>query len=198
MTTPREESELRRRRAQSGIRRESRASKRAERRMIARELGFSPAQADRMRDLSPQRFEDEIRAERARITRTSRARRTAEQQSRLDSIREYSGQSEITRQRRLATGGTRYENFRMWSSKYVGFPDAALDGDDFFPGITAMNRRAGRNDFDGFGYRAFYYYYVERIMDIDVIAELADRGDSGVRGVTIGDKLSGVRRGRAA
>ena len=79
------------------------------------------------------------------------------------------------------------------------FPDDALDGDGFFPGIRTMNRRAGKDsDFDGFGYRAFYYYYVERIMDIDVIAQLADRGDSGAVGIAT--KLAGVRslKGRAA
>lgn len=164
----------------------------------ARELGFSSQQASRMRDLSRETFENVIASERRRISRKSRSARTSQEISRVEAIRAYEGSDELTRSRRLDAGGTRYENFRRWSSKFEGFPYFAFEGDDIFPGIEEFNLDSGRTRDDGFGYRAFYYYYVERIMDIGVIERLADRGDSGVYPGGIQGKIrdSGLGRNR--
>jgi hypothetical protein len=67
----------------------------------------------------------------------------------------------------------RWERFSKWSEAGV-FPKS------FRARIVQINRAAGLGVNAGFGYRQFYYEYVERLSREDSI-QLADRADSGVR-----------------
>lgn len=139
------------------------------------DLGFSSVVARRYRDHSSFNIEGLTKSERRRISRKAVERRSPAESERLERIRqEQETVTFETRQRRYAPKRERLEDFSRWSNKFTGFPDWALER------IHAYNSAAGKSRDDSFGYRRFYYWYVERIGDFEN-EFYADRGDSGIR-----------------
>lgn len=72
---------------------------------------------------------------------------------------------------KLYTQNQRLGMFREWSSVFTGFPDWALQE------IQETNDRVGRNALDSYGFRQFYYRFVQQRTP-SVASRFADRGDS--------------------
>lgn len=154
---------------------ESRSDKRKERYAEAIALGFSPAEARALRDRSGDNIQKAFTAERRRISRKPASERTAAESFRLTRIQQRDIRADQIRlQARLDARRARWQQFSEWSSKGVGFPPSALRR------IRAYNKAAGLSRDDGFGFRRYYYEYVER-LDPEEVSELADRADSGTR-----------------
>lgn len=151
---------------------ESRSDKRKERYRELRALGFSASEARRYRDQSGTNIDKRISVEQRRISRKPQQMRSSEEVFRLERIRNRR-KSRVTRQPRLDSRRERWQRFSDWS-KVQRFPK------EYQARIDQINERAGKPRFDGYGYRRFYYEYVERLSMEDSI-QLADRGDSGVR-----------------
>lgn len=143
---------------------------------MLRELGFSHTDARRLRDQSQTNIEVVIVRERRRISRKSVSQRTPKETARLNRLRDTSTPPEVEkRTRRLKTRGNRWQDFSDWSSRHKGgFPEWALQE------IRRFNEQAGLPTIDGFGYRQFFFWYVERLPIMEA-AEFADRDDSGIR-----------------
>lgn len=168
---------------------DDRSSRRKERYMILRGLGFSSEDARRLRDQSGENIQLEIRNERRRISRKSISRRSETEAQKLESIREEFRQtSPVARGRRLESRRERYNNFSAWSSTQ-NFPPAAIAR------IRQFNSDAGLSRDDGYGYRRYYFVYVER-LPANESAEFADRADSGIRHMRHISLTSKVYRGR--
>lgn len=152
---------------------ESRSEKRKERYKELRALGFTVADARRYRDRSGDNIDRFIRVEQRRISRKPIALRSSRESFRLSRIRNYRSQPS-KKSRRFDSREARWRQFSKWS-KNNKFPKWAQDR------IVATNRRAGKDSIlDGFGYRQFYYEYVERLDDGE-ISDIVDRNDSGMR-----------------
>lgn len=164
---------------------ESRSERRQARYKYLRSLGFSSDDARRLRDKSGRNIEGEVKTERRRISRKSRTRRTQQEQERLDAIQLSSTPTLLeARERRIMSKADRWDNYSAWSK--IGFPPWALTR------IEDYNRSRGLPRDDAFGYRRFYYWYVERIADFEN-EFFADRGDSGIRnlrGIPLGSRVS--------
>lgn len=173
---------------------EDRNARRMSRYMYLRSLGFSSKDARRLRDQSGPHIESAIRNERRRISRKKISNRTPQEKERLRKTQEYQGKiSTGDRRRRYESRTNRYQDFSHWSSKHVGFPGWALQR------IRQYNRERGLNRYDPYGYRRFYYWYVERISDFEN-EFYADRGDSGIRhqyGIPLRSRKE-IRRSRVA
>jgi hypothetical protein len=153
---------------------ESRSDKRKERYREAKALGFSRTEATRLRDLSGKSLQREFSREARRISRKNIKDRSAAETFRLRRIQDRNAsQDQIRLQSRLDSRRERWLKFSEWS-KANKFPASQLKR------IVNINTRNGLSPTDRFGYRMFYYLYVERLDDFDA-NQLADRGDSGMR-----------------
>ncbi len=152
---------------------ESRSERRKARYKYLTGLGFSTEDARRLRDQSGRNIESNVKRERRRISRKPRARRSTDEQDRLDSIQVSSTATLLeTRERRFMSRGERYDSFSSWSK--IGFPPWAINR------ISDYNKSRRLSRDDSFGYRRFYFWYVERVADFEN-EFFADRGDSGIR-----------------
>ena len=142
------------------------------------QLGFSPTEARRFRDLASHNLENQVNIEARRISRKSVARRTPAERTKLERIRNSRVSSDLIqanqlkRDRRNKTKNSRARDFSNWSS--TGFPAEALER------IRAYNRAKGLSRDAKFGYRRFWWWYVARIADFEN-EMFADRGDSSIR-----------------
>lgn len=153
---------------------ESRADRRKARYDYLISLGFSATEARKMRDHSGRHIERNVKQERKRIKRKKPTNRLPIEKFRLRAIE--NSQSKTTleaRERRFMSAGDRRSNFSLWSGN-TGFPPWALKR------IAAYNKAKRKSKFNSFGYRRFYYWYVERFADFEN-EFYADRGDSSIR-----------------
>lgn len=151
---------------------ETRSAKRKERYRELRTLGFSATEARRLRDTSGDTINTEVTSAQRRISRKPQQLRTSEEVFRLERIRNYK-RSKFTRRIRVDSRQARWERFSKWSKAGV-FPK------ELRARIVRINQAAGLGANDGFGYRQFYYEYVERLSREDA-TQFADRADSGIR-----------------
>jgi hypothetical protein len=136
------------------------------------DLGFSAKEARRLRDQSGLRIESRVDRERRRISKKPIDKRTETENIRLAAIRSDDAPNIDQRQRRFMSRSERHQNFKDWSG--TEFPQWAKDR------IIAYNKSAGLPPIHSFGYRRFFFHYVERIADFENRA-FADRGDSELR-----------------
>lgn len=153
---------------------QSRNEKRLERYRELRALGFNAKDARKLRDQSGRHIESQISAERRRISRKPVQLRTSDESFKLRRLQDRStAETQIRSQARMTSRRERWENFSRWSESRK-FPV------NYRRRISTINIRAGLPPDDGFGFRQFYYEYVERLSR-DESSELAERNDSGVR-----------------
>jgi hypothetical protein len=157
---------------------EPRSLKRVERYRELRALGFDPIQARRFRDWSGKRIQLTIAREQRRISRKPVQLRTSDESFRLSRIQSRNRrQTQIQQQARLSSRQERWEQFAEFS-KTRNWPS------EFLRRIRQINVRAGKESADdGYGYRRFYFEYVER-LDIQESLDIAERGDSEIRFLT--------------
>lgn len=156
---------------------ESRSDKRKERYRELRALRFSPEQSRRLRDRSGKEIQLAIAREQRRISRKPVQLRTAEESFRLKRIQDRQATAtEVQRRTRLETRQERWEKFSEYSKSGV-WPR------EFRKRIREINRKVGLGPDDGYGYRRFYYEYVERLSQEESI-QISERGDSGTRYLT--------------
>jgi hypothetical protein len=99
--------------------------------------------------------------------------RSSQEAFRLTRIQNYRSQPE-KKSRRFDSREARWRQFSKWS-KSRKYPKWVRDR------VERYNRAAGKQSIeDGFGYRQFYYEYVERLSD-DEVSDIVDRNDSGMR-----------------
>lgn len=156
---------------------ESRSDKRKERYRELRALRFSPEQSRRLRDRSGKEIQLAIAREQRRISRKPVQLRTADESFRLKRIQDrQAAATEVQRRARLETRQERWEKFSEYSKSGI-WPR------EFRKRIREINRRVGLGPDDGYGYRRFYYEYVERLSQEESI-QISERGDSEVRYLT--------------
>lgn len=154
--------------------RKPREIKRRERYLELRALGYTPTEATRLRDLSGDNIQKQISRTRRRISRKPVAMRTSEETFRLARIQNRQRvQSQVQQDGRLGSRESRWRKFSEYS-KINKFPKKMRDR------IAEINSNVGKPPLDGYGYRRFYYEYVER-LDIREASNLANRNDSGMR-----------------
>ena len=153
---------------------ESRSEKRKERYNELKALGFSSVDARKYRDRSGDNIERKVSSEQRRISRKPKAMRTSSETFKLRRIRSRKvTQSNRQRSGRMDSREARWRKFSA-SSKINKFPKAARLR------ILKINRDAGLSPDDRYGYRRYYFEYVERLDPGDA-SDLSDRGDSGMR-----------------
>lgn len=152
-------------------------SERAERRRqnyaYYKSLGYSTAEARRLRDVSPDKGFEEIQRTERRLGRIRAIDRSESVQMRLRAIRD-----EIRSRRRVgvdtdqpASRVQRIEQFREWSDTRDGFPPNVQRQ------IERLNVDAGLSPFAAYGYRVFFHLYVNG-LDLAEAREVVERRDT--------------------
>lgn len=151
---------------------QTRSDLRKERYNHLRGLGFSPADARKFRDQSSAHIVEYVDEETERITVKKSNVRTVREKDILQNVRRQrrTAKTAPVISPRLKPISERADDFSGWTRD--GFP---VEATRF---IEEENRRTGRSPVDGYGFRRFYWAYVENIP-VDEIGDLADRGDSG-------------------
>lgn len=163
---------------------ESRSDKRKERYRELRALRFSPEQSRRLRDRSGKEIQLAIAREQRRISRKPEKLRTADESFRLKRIQDrQTTATEVLRRARLETRQERWEKFSDYSNSGI-WPG------EFRKRIREINRRSGFGPDDRYGYRRFYFEYVERLSQEESI-DISERGDSEARYLTNKPLVSG-------
>ena len=153
---------------------EDRDNKRRERYLELRALGFSVQDARRYRDQSGKNIELRISKEQRRISRKPEQIRSSEESFKLSRIRQRRQSANfIARKARMSTRQERWQEFSDFS-KSGAWPQ------EIRARIRAINTRAGLDSDDGYGFRRYYYEFVER-LNTDESKELSERNDSGMR-----------------
>lgn len=143
-----------------------RANRRKEQYRIARETyGYSSKEASRLRDLSFKAFHSEIIKTEQRIKKKSPKRRTDFEVIQLQRIQQAKQLAPTPRRR--DTRAARQAQFNLWSGQR-DFPYVAQEF------ITKQNRLAGKADRDSFGYRIYYWHYVNE-LDVSEAVIAAER-----------------------
>lgn len=156
---------------------ESRSDKRKERYRELRALRFSPEVARRYRDKSGKEISLLITREQRRISRKPQYKRSADESFRLRRIQDRSkSANQVQQQARLDSRRERWEKFSEYSK-------SGLWPQNLRNRIREINRRAGLGPDDGYGFRRFYYEYVER-LSLEESIQISERGDSEVRFLT--------------
>lgn len=137
-----------------------RQERRKERRRLLRQLGYSPAEADRLRDWSGQRIETNISTVERRLARVPVEDRSENVQQRLRAIRDHKRQRRIDPAKtrgRLESRSERIRNFSEWSRIKQFPPDVQAK-------IIEINKRARKRPFafNSYGYRIYYHMYINR------------------------------------
>lgn len=146
---------------------------RKERYNALRKLGFSTKEARRRRDQSAVHIVEYIDTERERIVTKKSNMRTESEKFTLKAIRQSRRRErKIDEAPRLKPITERASDFSRWTSD-GNFPAWAREY------IAAQNDNIGVSPINSYGYRRFYWRYVENLSE-DEIGSLADRGDSGI------------------
>jgi hypothetical protein len=119
-------------------------------------LGYSSADASRLRDRSADSIDADIAARQKRISKKPAAKRTASESFQIERIREY------RRERREQPTVSR-EPIESRESRLAQFSDWSVRRD--FPPriiryIAEINHAAGNDELDSYGFRVFYHQYV--------------------------------------
>lgn len=166
---------------------QSRSERRKERYKILIRLGFSAKEARQRRDWTGERIQRSIATRENQISDIPESRRSKSERDQLRKINNYNTKSSpVARQRRVKSRSERYADFSTWSKRFNKFPPSALKK------IAEFNRAVGEESRDPYGFRRFYYWYVERISESESAA-FADRADS-PRRHSIGVALRSRRR----
>lgn len=158
------------------LRKETRSELRRERYNYLRRIGFSPVEARRRRDTSADNIRGFVSDERKRIVAISSKKRSENDRKIIRNIRvDRRRENRIETAPRLRPMSQRVTEFSKWSGEQ-NFPSWA----ETF--IAQQNLDRGLDPFDSYGFRRFYWRYVEG-LPTDEIGDLADRGDSDINAV---------------
>lgn len=154
---------------------QSRGERRAARYKHLRILGFSAEHARRYRDQSSDHIIEFVDDSREEIVAIPAKNRSESQRNILKQVRKSRRrENQIVTQPRLKTIGERSSDFSRWSEFGNVFPGWALKY------IEQQNADKGLSPADSYGYRRFYWSYVEGRSQ-DELGDVADRGDSEIR-----------------
>jgi len=130
--------------------------------------GFSTKDARALRDKSSTNIVKATNVRHTQIRRTSRENRTPQQSAQLTAIRIHRAteQADPSRIGDIQSTGTREDQWSRWSSPSNDFPASIKNQ------IIAINRDSGKLPFDSFGYRMFYFMYVEGLDATDAMEEM--------------------------
>ena len=146
---------------------------RKERYNALRKLGFSPVEARRRRDQSATNITTFIEVERVKIVAKKSNVRTDQEKATLRAIRNSRRRErKIDEAPRLKPASERADDFSRWTSD-GNFPFWAKEF------IAEQNAQKGLSPVDSYGFRRFYWRYVENIP-LEEMGDLADRGDSAI------------------
>lgn len=135
------------------------------------DLGFSTTDARRFRDRSGVNIETHVESERERIVDIRTEKRSQSDKDKLRDIRAHNRQKPAVESAgRNKTRADRWQEFSNWT-KNRNFPGWAMDY------IGEMNRDKELDPLDSWGFRRFYYRYVQNRAETSA-AKLADRDDS--------------------
>lgn len=149
----------------------SRSELRKERYRYLRSLGFSSADARKYRDQSVEHLQEYVDTTAERITETPSRKRTQQERTIIKQVRaERRKKPTVQTATRLKSRADRYDEFVAWTQD-KNFPNWAMEY------VAAANRNAGFGPVNSYGFRRFYYRYVENRPE-STAATLADRDDS--------------------
>jgi hypothetical protein len=154
---------------------ESRSELRRTRYKQLRALGYSVAEARKLRDNKADKIDQNIASKQRRIARKPVAKRTVEETFQYERIREYRKQRReqptVSREP-IESANDRYENFSKWSSKRNGFPRRIQRY------IADLNIAAGHDPLDSYGYRVFFHQYVNGTTERKAKTQVRNMGDN--------------------
>lgn len=149
----------------------SRSDLRKERYKYMRSLGFSAVHARKYRDNKTENITKFVNSERVRITEIRSSQRSKSERTIIASIRRERRQvATVETAPRLKPRRERLEDFKRWTGDR-NFPDWAISY------IAEHNQLAGFSPLNSYGFRRFYYRYVQNRPETTA-ALLADRDDS--------------------
>lgn len=135
------------------------------------DLGFTSSDARKFRDHSSNSIDKNVESERQRITKVRAPKRSETDTKKIREIRRFNRQRPAVEVHgRNKTRSGRWEEFSQWTSDR-NFPEWAQKY------IGLRNREQGFDPLDSWGYRRFYYRYVQNRTEGSA-ARLADRDDS--------------------
>jgi hypothetical protein len=144
---------------------------RRERYRLARELGYTSNQASKVRSFSSNNLQSDFQNKKLDIQAKPTRQRTQQERQQLRSITNYQQRTNREPQilAEIDSGFVREQNWSEWSSKIVNFPPSILRY------IRRLNTDSGRLRNDHYGFRLFYYMYVENNNENEAEEVLADR-----------------------
>lgn len=149
----------------------NRSDLRKERYRYLRSLGFSSADARKYRDQSFENLQTYVDTTVEQVEQTPSRKRTEREREIVKNVRkERAKKRTVESSTRMLTRTDRYENFVAWTVA-KDFPNWAMQY------IAAVNRQAGFGPVNSYGFRRFFYRYVENRPEATA-ATLADRDDS--------------------
>ncbi len=149
----------------------TRSDLRKERYRHMRSLGFSAIEARKYRDNKQSNIIKFVSSEHTRITKIPAKKRVENERKILSNIRRTRRQPvTVDNAPRLKPQRERLEDFSRWTGDR-NFPDWAISY------IAEQNQRAGLSPLNSYGFRRFYYRYVQNRPEATA-AILADRDDS--------------------
>ncbi len=153
---------------------QSRGERRAARYKHLRTIGFTAQDARKYRDQSSDHITEFVDDRREEILEVRADTRTDLQRKILRGIRESrKRENQIKTQPRLKSIKDRSADFSRWSEIGEHFPQWAMNF------IEEQNEERGLSPADSYGFRRFYWSYVEG-MDVEELGDIADRGDSDI------------------
>ena len=148
---------------------ESRQSVRKSRYQTLRSLGYTAADARRLRDNRATKIDSSISTRQESLERIPSKRRTKFEKVQLQNIREYRKQTVASRTA-ISTRSTRLEQFRDWTSRRE-FPT------DVLRYVAAINKTYGVGPRNSYGFRVFYHEFVNGNSH-SLALQVGERGDS--------------------
>lgn len=135
--------------------------------------GFSPTEARRLRDWKGTRITGEVERVERSIARVPVAQRTEAQSERLGSIRRFRRETRTREFQPIESRMDRKDNFARWTSDRR-FP-LAIQRQVLGASIAEINRAAGFNPNNSYGFRLFYHRYVNGASEIEAIQQVERR-----------------------
>lgn len=148
---------------------ESRKPLRVSRYQTLRSLGYTAAEARRLRDNSSAKIDSSITQRQEGLQRIPAKRRTRFEKVQLENIRQYR-QQPVTSRTVISTSSSRLEQFREWTGKR-DFPV------DILRYISSINRSKGLGPRNSYGFRVFYHEFVNGNSH-SLALQVGERGDS--------------------
>ncbi len=133
------------------------ADKRRERIRVLRSLGFTHQQAFRWNNAKGKNVQAVISQAKRDLESVPKAERTPAQTDRLKSFRGVP----LRNNPRILSREEKRDQWSEWSGKSGMFPARGANR------VRELNENAGKDEFDSFGFQAYYFEYVEDFDDVD-------------------------------